>query len=76
MMPCISLVVVGVCVCLCVRLSVRLCEQVFLRAVSAVGTEREGMDRHHGRSVQQETGARWQQKGVFRRLAFPRVCIN
>ena len=72
MMPCISLVVVGVCVCLCVH----LCEQVFLRAVSAVGTERGGMDRHHGRYVQQETGARWQQKGVFRRLAFPRVCIN
>ena len=40
-----------VCVCLSV------CEQVFSRAVSAVGTERGGMDKHHGRSVQQETGA-------------------
>ena len=39
------------CVCVCV------CEQVFSRAVSAVGTERGGMDKHHGRSVQQETGA-------------------
>ena len=37
MMPCISLVVVGVCVCVSVCLSV--CEQVFSRAVSAVGTE-------------------------------------
>ena len=33
------------------------CQQVFSRAVSAVGTERGGMDKHHGRSVQQETGA-------------------
>ena len=41
--------------CVCVCLSV--CEQVFSRAVSAVGTERGGMDKHHGRSVQQETGA-------------------
>ena len=41
----------SVCVC------VRVCEQVFSRAVSAVGTERGGMDKHHGRSVQQETGA-------------------
>ena len=42
----------SVCVlCVCV------CEQVFSRAVSAVGTERGGMDKHHGRSVQQETGA-------------------
>ena len=44
-----------VCVGLCVCVSV--CEQVFSRAVSAVGTERGGMDKHHGRSVQQETGA-------------------
>ena len=48
------LVVVGLCVCVCVCLSV--CEQVFSRAVSAIGTERGGMDKHHGRSVQQETG--------------------
>ena len=46
---------VGLCVCTCVCLSV--CEQVFSRAVSAVGTERGGMDKHRGRSVQQETGA-------------------
>ena len=32
-------------------------EQVFSPAVSAVGTERGGMDKHHGCSVQQETGA-------------------
>ena len=38
--------------CLCVCLSV--CEQVFSRAVSVVGSERGGM---HGHSVQQETGA-------------------
>ena len=44
-----------VCVCVCVCLSV--CEQVFSRAVCAVGTERGGMDKHHGCSVQQETGA-------------------
>ena len=25
--------------------------------MSAVGTERGGLDKHHGRSVQQETGA-------------------
>ena len=31
------------CVCVC--------------AVSAMGTERGGMDKHHGCSVQQETGA-------------------
>ena len=36
---------------------VSVCEQVFSRAVSAVGTERGNMDKHHGRSVQQETGA-------------------
>ena len=41
--------------CVCVRLSVR--EQVFSRTVSAVGTERGGMDKHHGCSVQQDTGA-------------------
>ena len=41
------------CVCVCVSAS----EQVFSRAVSAMGTERGGMDKHHGRSVQQETGA-------------------
>ena len=34
-----------------------VCEQVFSRAVSAVGTERGGVDKHHWRSVQQETGA-------------------
>ena len=44
---------VSVCVCVCLS----VCEQVFSRAVSAVGTERGGMDKHHGRSVQQETGA-------------------
>ena len=37
--------------------SMAVCEQVFSRAVSAVGTERGGMDKHHGRSVRQETGA-------------------
>ena len=61
MMPCISLVVVGLCVCVCVSvcLSVCLsvCEQVFSPAVSAVDTERGGMDKHHGRFVHQETGA-------------------
>ena len=46
---------VSVCVCVSVCLSV--CEQVFSLAVSAVGTERGGMDKHHGCSVQQETGA-------------------
>ena len=52
-------IVVGLCACVraCVCLSVSVCEQVFSRAVSAVGTERGGMDKHHGRSVQQETGA-------------------
>ena len=45
------------CVCVCVCVCVSVCEQVFSRAVSAVGTERGGMDKHHGRSVQQETGA-------------------
>ena len=53
---CVCVCVLCVCtVCVCVCLSV--CEQVFSRAVSAVGTERGGMDKHHGRSVQQETGA-------------------
>ena len=40
------------CVCVCRS----LCEQVFSRAASAVGTERGGIDKHHGRSVHQETG--------------------
>ena len=52
-----SCVCVCVSVCLCGCLAVCLCEQVFSRAVSAMGTERGGMDKHHGRSVQQETGA-------------------
>ena len=43
------------CVCVCVCLCV--CLQVFSRAVSAVGTNMEVMVKHHGRSVQQETGA-------------------
>ena len=43
------------CVCVCVRLCV--CLQVFSRAMSAVGTNMEVMVKHHGRSVQQETGA-------------------
>ena len=55
--------------CVCVCLSV--CEQVFSRAVSAVGTERGGMDKHHGRSVQQETGA-----ALATEMLFHRVCIN
>ena len=46
-------IVVGLCVCVCLS----VCEQVFSRAVSAVGTERGGMDKHHGCSVQKETGA-------------------
>ena len=72
-----------VCVCVClsvslslsVRLSVSLfvrlsaSQQVFSRAVSAVGTERGIMDKHHGRSVQQETGAAL---ATERRLAIPR----
>ena len=45
------------CVCVCLSVCLSVCEQVFSRAVSAVGTERGGMDKHHGRSVQQETGA-------------------
>ena len=51
------------CLCLCLCLWVggwvglSVCEQVFSRAVSAVGTERGGMDKHHGRSVRQETGS-------------------
>ena len=60
----------------CVRACVRVClclsvciEQVFSRVVSAVGTEHGGMDKHHGRSVQQETGA---VLGTFWRLAIPR----
>ena len=38
----------------CVSVSVSVCEQVFSRNVSAVGTERGGMDKHHRRS---KTGA-------------------
>ena len=53
----------------CRGVSVSLCEQVFSRAVSAVGTEGGGMDKHHGRSVQQETGAAL---ATERRLAIPR----
>ena len=45
-----------VCVCVCVCVCLSVCEQVFSRAMSAVGTERGGMDKHHGYSVQQETG--------------------
>ena len=45
------------CVCVCVSVCLSVCEQVFSRAMSAVGTERGGMDKHHGLSVQQETGA-------------------
>ena len=51
--PCACAGGFSLCVCVCVS----VCEQVFSRAVSAVGTERGGMDKHHGRSVQQETGA-------------------
>ena len=42
---------------MCVSVCLSVCEQVFSRTVSAVSTERGGMDKHHGRSVQQETGA-------------------
>ena len=42
---------------MCLSVCLPVCEQVFSRAVSAVGTERGGMDKHHGRSVQQETEA-------------------
>ena len=44
-------IVVGLCVCRSVS------QQAFSRAVSAVGTEHRSMDKHHGHSVQQETGA-------------------
>ena len=47
-------------------------EQVFSRAVSAVGTERGGTGKHHGRSVQQETGEALATEKRFRRLAIPR----
>ena len=47
----------SVCLCVCVYVCVSVSEQVFSRAVSAVGTERGGMDKYHGRSVKQETGA-------------------
>ena len=43
--------------CTCVSVCLSVCEQVFSRVVSVVGTERGGMDKHRGRSVQQETGA-------------------
>ena len=59
-------------ICTCVRacVSVSVCiEQVFSRVVSAVGTEHGVMDKHHGRSVQQETGAAL---GTLWRLAIPR----
>ena len=44
--------------CVCVTVSVSVCLSTgFSRAVSAVGTGRGGMEKHHGRFVQQETGA-------------------
>ena len=52
------------CVCVCVCLSVS-------RAASAMGTERGGMDKHHGRSVQQETGAALATERRFPGLAIP-----
>ena len=63
-------IVVGLCVCVCLS----VCEQVISRAVSAMGTERGGMDKHHGRSVQQETGAALATERRFpaARLAIPR----
>ena len=39
------------------RLVVSVSQTVFSRAVSAVGTERGGMDKHHGRSLQKEARA-------------------
>ena len=43
------------------------------RLQPTVSTERGGIDKHHGRSVQQETGATLaKEKGVFRLLAIPR----
>ena len=48
--------------CLCVF------QQIFSRAVSAMGTECGGMDKHHGCSVKQETGAALARE---RRLAIP-----
>ena len=56
---------------LSLSLSVRLSasQQVFSRAVSAVGTEHGVMDKHRGRSAQQETGAAL---ATERRLAVPR----
>ena len=54
--------------CVCVSVCLSVCEQVFLQAVSAVGTERGGTDKHHGRSVQKESGAALATEGVFRLL--------
>ena len=65
----------SVCVCVCVCLSV--CEQVFSWAVSAVGTdttERGGMDKHHGRSVQQETGAALATERCFLGASYSKGC--
>ena len=50
-------IVVGVCVCVCTCVSVCLSFLASRVDMSAMGTERGGMDKHHGRSVQQETGA-------------------
>ena len=58
--------------CVCVCLSV--CEQVFSRAVSAMGTERGGMDKHHGRSVQQETGAAFATERRFPAASYSMGC--
>ena len=59
---------------MCVCLSV--CEQVFSRAVSAVGTERGGMDKHHGCSVQQETGAPLETERRFPAASYSMGCAE
>ena len=45
------------CLCVCLSVCLSVCEQVFSRAMSAMGAERGGTNKHHGRSVQQESGA-------------------
>ena len=59
---------------MCVSVCLSVCEQVFSRAVSAVGTERGGMDKHHGRSVQQETGAALATERCFPAASYSTGC--
>ena len=53
-------------------MSVSVCQRVFSRAVSAVGTEHGGMDKHYGRSAQQETGAVMAAERRFPAASIPR----